>query len=122
VGKDSALDKKEVSTREGSAQDIKRVKFQSTIRRRFGFRMGKILKKKGKDLGCGVAHRVRRGSDKGGGVAQTVARRLAVRQARVRISAQHPRGGPLPSGSNEEIKSGARRVVYIKYYISARIM
>ncbi len=34
----------------------------------------------------------------GCGVAQIVAHRLAVRQARVRISARHPRGGPLPSG------------------------
>jgi hypothetical protein len=50
MGKDSALDRKEVSTRECSAQDRKRVKFQSTIRGRFGFRMGKILKRKGKDL------------------------------------------------------------------------
>jgi hypothetical protein len=39
---------------------------------------------------------VRRGS-KGCGVDQIVARRLAVRQARVRISALHPRGSPLPS-------------------------
>jgi hypothetical protein len=58
----------------------------------------------------------------GCGVAQTVARRLAVRQARVRISARHPRGCPLPSVSNEEIKSGAQRVVYIKYHMSARLM
>ncbi len=35
---------------------------------------------------------------------------LAVRQARVRISDRHPRGGPPLSGTNEEIKSGARRV------------
>jgi hypothetical protein len=41
-------------------------------------------------IGCGVAH--------------TVARRLSVRQARVRISARHPRGGTLPSGSHEDIK------------------
>jgi hypothetical protein len=34
----------------------------------------------------------------GCGVAQIVARRLAVRQARVRISARHPSGGSLPSG------------------------
>jgi len=47
-------------------------------------------------------------------VAQTVALRLAVWQARVRISARHPRGGPVPSGSNEEIKCGTRRVLYIK--------
>jgi hypothetical protein len=56
----------------------------------------------------------------GCGVAQSVARRLAVWQARVRISARHPRGGPLPSGSNEEIKSGTRRVLYIKYCMYAR--
>ncbi len=43
--------------------------------------------------------RVRSGSA-GCGVAQIAARRLAVRQARVRISARHPRGGPPPSGSN----------------------
>jgi hypothetical protein len=69
--------------------------------------------RRGTDLGCGVAQtRIRRGSDKGAswlrqglhGGAQTVARRLAVRQARVRISARHPRGGPLPSGSHEEKK------------------
>ncbi len=35
-------------------------------------------------------------------VAQIVAHRLAVLQARVRISAWHPRGGPLPSRCNEE--------------------
>jgi hypothetical protein len=34
------------------------------------------------------------------GVAQIVARRLAVRQARVRILAQHPRRGPLQSGND----------------------
>ncbi len=60
------------------------------------------------------SNKSRGGSDLGCGVAQTVARRLAVRQARVRISARHLRGGPVPSGSNEEIKSGARRVIYIK--------
>ncbi len=54
----------------------------------------------------------------GYGVAQSVARWFAVRQARVRISDRHHKGGgPLPSGSNEEIKSGARRVVYIKHII-----
>ncbi len=72
-------------------------------------------------LGCGVAQiRVRCGSDrmrcgsdrvrcgsKGCGVAQIVAHRLAVRQARVRISARHPRGCPLPSGCNEDNKSGS---------------
>jgi hypothetical protein len=66
--------------------------------------------------GCGV--RVRCGCD----VAQSVARRLAVRQAQVRILARHPKGGPLPTGSNEEIKSGAGRVVYIKCYMYARLM
>jgi hypothetical protein len=49
----------------------------------------------------------------GCGMAQIVARRLAVRQARVRISARHPRGGPLPSGSCEKTKGGTRRVIYI---------
>jgi hypothetical protein len=56
---------------------------------------------------CGVAQygaawlsMVRRGSDNGAawlrwcGVAQLVARRLAVRQARVRFSARHHREGP----------------------------
>ncbi len=47
---------------------------------------------------------VRRGSELCG-VARTVARRLIVRQTRVRISARHSKGGPT-SGSNEEIKSG----------------
>ncbi len=42
------------------------------------------------------SNKSRGGSDLGCGVAQTVARRLAVRQARVRISARRPRGGPLP--------------------------
>jgi hypothetical protein len=77
-------------------------------------------------LGCGVTQegtawlsygaawlrRVQRGS-KGCGVAQIVARQLAVRQARVRISARHPRGGTLPSGSYEENKSGRRVILYI---------
>ncbi len=65
-------------------------------------------------IGCGVAQfRVRRGS---------VACRLAVRQARVRISARHPRGGPLPSGRYEDNKSSIQRVVYIKNCMSARLM
>jgi len=56
-------------------------------------------------------------------MAQIVARRLAVRQARVRISARHPRGGPLPSGSCEETKSGTRRVIYINcMYVQLRPM
>jgi hypothetical protein len=38
-------------------------------------------------------------------MAQIVARQLAVRQARVQISARHPRGGPLPSRSCEETTS-----------------
>ncbi len=46
-------------------------------------------------------------------MAQIVARRLAVRQARVQISAKHPKGGPPPSGSNEDNKSGTLREVYI---------
>jgi hypothetical protein len=72
-------------------------------------------------VGCGS--RVRCGSkvrcgfrvrcSEGCGVAQIVAHRLAVRQARVRISARHPRGGPLPSGCNEDNKSGSLRVVNI---------
>jgi hypothetical protein len=56
-------------------------------------------------------------------VAQIVARRLAVRQARVLISDRHPRGGPLPSGSYDDNKSGALRVVDIpKYCMSAGLM
>ncbi len=59
----------------------------------------------------------------GCGVAQIVARRLAVRQALVRISARHPRGGPLyRAESNEDNKSGALRVVFITYCMSARLM
>jgi hypothetical protein len=49
----------------------------------------------------------------GCGVAQIVAHQLVVRQARVRISARHPREGPLPSGCNEDTKSSSLRVVYI---------
>ncbi len=45
-------------------------------------------------------------TDLGYGVAQVVARRLAVRQVRVRISVLHPRG------CNEDNKSGTLRVVY----------
>ncbi len=86
--------------------------------------------------GCGVAQRVRRGTV-GCGVAQLgcgVAQQGAAWHNRVRrgtvssasaccmagpssISARHPTGGPLPSGSYEEIKSGTRRVLYIKYCI-----
>jgi hypothetical protein len=56
--------------------------------------------------GCVEAHfKVRRGSLRGGGLAHIVCGvahfRFAVRQARVRISARHPKGGPLPSGSHE---------------------
>jgi hypothetical protein len=40
-------------------------------------------------LGCGMAHI-------GCGMAQLVACRAAVRRPRVRISARHPSGGPLP--------------------------
>jgi hypothetical protein len=47
MGKDF-LERKEVSTRECSAQDGKRVKFQFTIKTKF--RMGKILPRIGKDL------------------------------------------------------------------------
>jgi hypothetical protein len=50
-------------------------------------------------------------------VSQTVARRLAVWQARIRISARHPRRGPLVN-----IKSGTRRVLYIKYCMYFRLM
>jgi hypothetical protein len=53
---------------------------------------------------------------RGCGVAQTVVRQFAVRQARVRISAWHLRGlrgGTLPSASHEDNKSGTRRVVHL---------
>ncbi len=73
-------------------------------------------------LGCGVAQQGAVLLRLGCGVAQIEARRLAVRQARVRISARQPRGGPLPSGKQEDNKSGALRVVYIKYCMSARLM
>jgi hypothetical protein len=49
MGKDSALNRIGANTREGSAQDRKRVKFQSTIKTRLRFRMGKSLSRKGKD-------------------------------------------------------------------------
>ncbi len=52
--------------------------------------------------------------EKGCGAAQIVAHRLAVRQARVRISARHSRGGPLSSGCNEDNMSGSLRVVYCR--------
>ncbi len=54
--------------------------------------------------GCGVAHTGCGVAHIGYGVAHTVARRLAVRPAPVHISARHPRGGPLPSGSHEDNK------------------
>ncbi len=77
----------------------------------------------GLSLGQVFLHRVRRGSDR--------VRRGLVRVRRGSESAasayckagpswnlaRHPRGGPLPSGSNEKIKSGTRREVYIKYYM-----
>jgi hypothetical protein len=63
---------------------------------------------------CGVAQI-------GCAVAQIVARLLALRQARVRISFRHPRGGPLPSGCYEENKSGTRRVVDIKILYACSI-
>jgi hypothetical protein len=66
-------------------------------------------------LGCGVAQL-------GCGVAQIVARRLAVRQARVRISLGTPEEALYRAESNEDNKSGALRVVYIKYCMSARLM
>ncbi len=78
-----------------------------------------MLTGRGVALRVGVAFRMRCGSSGCGvaqigcGVAQIVAHRLAIRQARVRISAQHPRGGPLPSRCNEDNKSGSLRVVYI---------
>ncbi len=50
MGKDSALDRKEVSTREGSAQDRKRVKFQSTIKTRLQVQDGKNSVKERKRL------------------------------------------------------------------------
>ncbi len=51
----------------------------------------------------------------GCGVAQIEARRLAVRQARVRISARHPREGPLPNGGQQEwcSTSSIYKIVYV---------
>ncbi len=56
---------------------------------------------------------------KGCGVAQIVARWLAVRQARVRISARHPRGGPILSGSDEDNKKRFSTSYIYKYCILA---
>jgi hypothetical protein len=58
-------------------------------------------------LGCGAAQRMRRsslgcGAAQGCGVAQLVVRRLAVRQARVRISARHPMETPLAERRRDE--------------------
>ncbi len=55
------------------------------------------------------------------GVAQTVARRLAVRQAQVRISSRHPRGGPALYRAEAMRRS---RVIYtiFKYYMYARLI
>jgi hypothetical protein len=50
----------------------------------------------------------------GCGVAQIVARRLAVRQARVRIWLGTPEETLYRAESNEDNKSDALRVVYIK--------
>jgi hypothetical protein len=83
----------------GSGRQAKRVRLDSRVRRGFRVRRGS---------GCGVALRVRRGSrvqrgfrvrrGSGCGVARRVRRgsvgivcRLAVRQARVRLSAQYRR-------------------------------
>jgi hypothetical protein len=45
-------------------------------------------------------------------VAHTVARRLAVRQARDRILARHPRRDPLLNGSHEEIKRVLASIIH----------
>ncbi len=68
--------------------------------------------------------RVWRGSEGCCCVAQIVARRLAVRQARVQISAWHPKGGPLPSGSYEDNRMIYILYIYKKYcmYAGSRIM
>ncbi len=55
-------------------------------------------------------------------VAQIVALRLAVRQARVRISAPHPRGGPLLSRSDEDKKKRFSTNYIYKYCMYARLM
>jgi hypothetical protein len=66
--------------------------------------------------GCGVAQL-------GCGVAQIVARWLAVRQARGFESRLGiPEEALYRAESNEDNKSGALRVVYIKYCMSARLM
>ncbi len=66
--------------------------------------------------GCGVAQtRVRRGSDLGCGGTQTEARRLAVWQARVRISARHPREGFYRAEAMRRSRVTLDVVLYIKY-------
>ncbi len=78
-------------------------------------------------IGCGVAQtrvsrgsvrvrrglvRVRRGSDSSASACCMACPSSNLGSA--------PRGGLLPSGSNEEFKSGSRRVLYIKYCMYAR--
>ncbi len=56
-------------------------------------------------------------------MGQLVARRLAVRQARVRISARrHPRGGPLLIGSDEDKKKRFSTSYTYKYCMFTRLM
>ncbi len=56
-------------------------------------------------------------------VAQIVPRWLAVRQARVRISARHPRGGPLPSGKQwgQQEWCSTSRIYKILYVCSINV-
>ncbi len=53
-------------------------------------------------------------------MALIVARRFDVRQARVRISARHPRGGPLLSGSDEDNKKRFSTCYIYKYCMYAK--
>jgi len=73
--------------------------------------------------------RVRRGSDSGAawlrlgcGAAQGVTRRLAVRQARVRISARHPREVPPTEPSALEIWRRASAMIRVTDFMTVCIV
>ncbi len=68
-----------------------------------------ICKRLWSSKGCGAAHRVRR-SSLGCGAAQIVVRWLAVRKARVRIPARHPREALYWAKCNEETSVDPRRM------------